>query len=1219
MAATTTAPAAAMNAEPAERRNPLASPWAIGGLALLLLLILGWKFLADPSLSAPTRDPAWYTWRANVIMESDPGSVAGEWGPDGLFSGGYRITVPLAGAMLQQVAGIDTYSFSAFLMLGMPILTGMALGAGAYRSRRDPLVMLMTMLAAVALFLTTPYVGYLDNITVLFLLALTFPFLHASKTSWGARVALFLIGVAAAFTHPTTCVLFGLTLLAVFGWHFLTSRFSFGAALRSDAPMLFSVGLGMIVGLAAWVIGIWGTTAKISDAALPPPYTKRFFLARLWEWVLSLQPIVIVPFLVVALASTILLARRAKQPANQYDVAALWWMFPFIGVFTFFTGADFETPLTNAAIVPYYRFMNASAAPMALAGLGSFALIAWFWAKGEGPARLAAIGGAALALVGLLGFVAGGSLTEDLPWYLLGGVILLGALVLMRALVSGLGAGAVKAVAALATVLVVGSLGWVLFDGVQNRWVSEENQWANQGVRSSLAAVHEVVTDAEARPIVLVMNYDDTADPADRTNTAYGWAKTYTNVFRTGLPGDEAKYQVTYLGTVENYLAGVATEGESDGYNDASEKHFGEVERRLEEYPEDPVVFVIGQYYKGLCNGVDDCSPETEQQNLDAALAGSVEVGPDTFVLEGDGLYAPPAEVVDRAEAAATEAAEKFANHPPAWGDPLGTLLVLLGLVVLLVLPGWLAAPFFETNSDWPSRMALIPGMSVVLSLLSGIAVLTVWRGPLTTTKGWVAAGLAVGIGALLRYARKPILKPLEATGNFFNSMFSVFSVKDFAVLMGVQFLIQAADGVIRGAIGKSIAFGGTEGFDITNVPSPAYLLEVVLALYLPYTLVSPFIGVFIDRFPRRRVVSVAAVAIAAAVSAVAVLVLLPLGGDSSEGKAGVTTALIIGLLLSQAVVRIALAVKSASLPDVVSGKDLLQANGLSQAGGAVFQIFGIAFAFGATAFLPAWLVVILGAAVLVLAAIVAGRLRHMQAHRHETSFAQEAGRVLKDVWAGLKEVAGRPAAAIGLSGFQMLRFHVYGFVLMVFALYARSIVTGGADAADNLALALGGLGGLAGGALGMIVAQKYKDRVAPIKLLLGFMAMLGVATVVFGAWASLPAFAGLLFFGLFGYFVAKIAADTITQQAMPDDFRGRAFALFDIAYNLGFIVPALILYFVWNDARVRALLVVSGLFFLAVTALLARWASRRREEFAPQDDLIGEEAEEVAHLPADD
>ena len=120
----------------ATRPSRLGSWWVIVGFALVLLLALGWTFLADPSLSAPTRDPAWYTWRASVILEDDPGSIAGDWGPDDLFAGGYRVTVPLAGALLQRVAGIDRTAFSAFLMIGIPILTGLALGAGSFRSTR---------------------------------------------------------------------------------------------------------------------------------------------------------------------------------------------------------------------------------------------------------------------------------------------------------------------------------------------------------------------------------------------------------------------------------------------------------------------------------------------------------------------------------------------------------------------------------------------------------------------------------------------------------------------------------------------------------------------------------------------------------------------------------------------------------------------------------------------------------------------------------------------------------------------------------------------------------------------------------------------------------------------------------------------------------------------------------------------------------------------------
>ena len=1123
-----------------EHPNRLGSWWVIVGFALVLLLALGWRFVADPSLSAPTRDPAWYTWRAAVILEDDPGSIAGDWGPDNLFSGGYRVTVPLAGALLQRVAGISTYSFSAFLMVGIPILTGLALGAGAFRSRRDPLIVLLTMLATAGLFLTTPYVGYLDNITVLFLLCLIVAFADAARTSWGARVAIVLIGMAAAFTHPTTCVLFGASLMAVWGTHLVTSRFRLGAALRSDGPLLLSTAFGMIAGLTLWVVGIWGPGGPelLKDAALPPPYTAEFFRERLFQWISSMQPLVTFPLIGLAIVSTIVVSRRTRTPAGQYEQVSIWWMFPFAGVLTFLLGEA----------IPYYRFMNATAAPMALAGLGAFVAVRWLLRR-EGRRRI----------VGVVGVVA-----------------------------------------------VVGALAWTFVDPVLNEWATPENQWAPQSVRTSLAAAREVVDAAGERPSVLIVNYGNTDDETG-SNTTYGWAKTYTNVFRTGLSGEDAKYHVTYVGTVEDFRRGVPADGPSENYRDTSRSHWRELNARLEEYPEPPVVFLIGEYYQGLCNGLsaEECTPEAKEAAIASATADAIEIGPGTYVLTGDGLYEPSPDAVDVARGAADAAAARFADPPGPLDDLPHQARVLAGLFLLAVLPGLLAAPFFGLT-DIPSRLALIPGTSIVLSLLAGIAVLGLWRGPLTDTKAWVVVGVAVGAGAVLRFAAGPILGALRAFGGFFDRLFSQFSNLDFAVLMGVQFLTQAGQGMIQGAIGKSIAFGGQEGFDVQNVPSADYLLQVILALYVPYTLVSPFIGVVIDRFQRRRVVWWTNVITALVVGAVAVLVLIPLGGDSTEGNPGATAALIVGLLASQAVVRVALAVKSAALPDVLFGKDLLQGNALSQAGGAFFQIVGIAFAFGAGAVLPAWLVVVSGAAVLGIGAIVATRLRRVETGEHETTFGQEARRVIGSIVNGVREVASRPAAAVGLTGFQMLRYQFWGFGLFVFALYAKNLVEGGAD--SQVPTLLSGGVGLVGGVLGLLAAQSWKDRVPPIRLLLVSMTLLGLGTVVFGGLVSVAGFAGMLFVGFFAFFVGKVSADTIVQQAIPDDFRGRAFALFDIAYNLGFIVPALILSFVWieNDsARTRTILVVSGLVFLALTAAVAAWSRRVRDQFAPEDDLV--------------
>lgn len=1106
---------------PEVRAGDLGRPVVLALAVLALLFAFGWTFLRDPSLSAATRDPAWYTWRANLMMHDEPGLIAGEWGPFHMFGGGYRVAVPLYGSILVRVAGVDLYTFSTLMMIGVPILTGLALGVFVTRERRDPLLFLITMLATAAMFMTTPYVGYLDNLTVLFFLSAILAFYVPGRTSWGARVAMFLLGMAAAYVHPTTCVIFGASLLAAFGLHVLTSRLRIGRALERDGPSLMAIGFGMILGLGTWLLSPWGVKGSLADAALPPPYPKEAFMKRLTSWVLSVEPQITVPLILLAIGWTMYRARKDRAPADTAGTLSAMWLLPLVGMLGFLLGG----------VYPYYRFMNATTGLMALLGIGTWVAVRWLLRR-EGSMRVVAWVGVA-ALLGSLAFV------------------------------------------------------WVRGREASN-WANPDSQWIDQPTRTALAAVREIVERASDAPVIFVLDYLDIYQ-------AYGWSKTFTNVSRAGLPGDAVKRSMSYFGSVDDFLAGRPTVRTDPTYNKMSRGYFREVASLRAAYPAPPVVFLVRQFNEGTPN----------EALLDSGREDLVRLGPDVAVVTGPGLATPSAEAIAAAQAAEREVARFYAEHPGPL-DGLGhTAWVLFALVLLLVVPGLLAARFLGIEGTW-ERIALVPAISIGLTVLSGVVVVAVTRSPFGTVHGWASLGLATAVAGGLALGRARIHALLGAIGGFFDRMFSVFHRPDYATLMSVQFLAMAADGLVRGSIAKSIAFGGQQGFDVTTVPSADYLLKVVLALYVPYTFLSPFIGVFIDRFERRRVLSVANVLTAAVVAAVALGALLPLGGETSEGRVGITAALIAGMLVMQACVRVVLAVKSAAMPDVLAGRDLLQGNGLSQAGGALFQVLGAGVAFGFGAVLPSWLLVVAGAGVLIVAAVVTSRIRRMEATPHEATLAQEIGRIARDIAAGLREVASRPAGALGLASFQMIRYQFWGFTLFVFALYAKNLVEGGD--ADTLALGLVGGLGFVGGALGMVLAQRWKDTVPPLRLLLGSMALLGAGTVLFGLSVSLPGFAGLLFVGFFAFFVAKISADTIMQQAMPDDFRGRAFALFDIAYNLGFIVPAVILSFLWTEndpGRVRAVLELSGLAFLALTGLVAWWASRIREHFAPRDALV--------------
>jgi MFS transporter len=1127
MALTKDAPARE-RAAPAEGRTSgiLWSPWTLLALAAVLVVALGWGFLTDPTITAPTRDPAWYTWRANVIANGQPVQVVQDWGPFSAFSGGYRVAVPMFGAILHGVAGVQFFQLSAFLMIGMPVLAGLAMGVFGYRSRRDPLLILLTLLAAAALFLTTPYVGYLDNITILYVLALLLAFVPAAQESWGARAACFLLGVLGAFTHPTTCVLFGLSLLGVFAWRVVTARFHVADALRRHGPALLSVGFGMIFGLALWAVGIWGQSAPFADAALPPPYDRAFFNTRLLDWILSMKPLVTFTLAGLAIVATVWQARRLRRPADTYSVTSIWYLFPYIGV----AGA------LTAAALPYYRFMNATSAIMILAGLGAWIAIRWL--TREGSARRA------VGIVVALGIVA--------------------------------------------------AMVWVFAVGWQE-WIKPNNQWIDQDTRVAMASVSEVVQREPDTPIVFLENYGN-------DQVAYGWAKTFTNVARTAIPGDSVIRSAAYFGTLDNFLAGQPTEFSNDPVPKVdkyhgiglSEGYLDEMNSVLDRYDTPPLVFVVREFNKGESTQLFPQGCMTDEGSPDDRI---VAVGCDVGLVSTPETTTPDQTVLQAGMDAATAQQAAFETHPGPLGDPLHELRVLAGLVLLLVVPGLLAARFFDVD-DVFSKIALIPGLSFALVVLTGILVATVWRGPFDGAHAWATAFVATGTGAGLGLWKQRLLRPLQKFGSFFNSMFSVFSNASFAALMGTQFLAQMADGVVQGSLAKSIAFGGEQGFDVTSAPSARYLLVVVLALYVPYTFVSPFAGAFIDRFDRRTLLSASNLFRAGVVALVGVALLVV--GDSLPDAF-----LIITILVALACTRILLAIKSAGLPAVLHGRDLMQGNGLSQAGGALFQVFGGGLALIGTTVAPAGVVALAGGGLYVAAALVARHVHRLEANRRTSSFAEEAKRVVRDIVAGVREVAHTPAAALGVVSFQALRMEFFGFVALVFALEARMLLTG--KNGDQTVVAIAGAFGALGAALGMVLAQRLKDRIPPVRLLIASLIAVGLGVLLFGGVPTLVGFSGILFIGGLGFFLGKISADTIVQQAMPDDFRGRAFSLFDIAYNLGWIVPAAILALVWQEGRVRLILIASGIVFLAATAAIALWSRRIGGAFHRDDDVAEE------------
>jgi predicted MFS family arabinose efflux permease len=97
--------------------------------------------------------------------------------------------------------------------------------------------------------------------------------------------------------------------------------------------------------------------------------------------------------------------------------------------------------------------------------------------------------------------------------------------------------------------------------------------------------------------------------------------------------------------------------------------------------------------------------------------------------------------------------------------------------------------------------------------------------------------------------------------------------------------------------------------------------------------------------------------------------------------------------------------------------------------------------------------------------------------------------------------------------------------------------------------------------------------------------------------WALLAA-AVIVSFAVQG---GKIAVDTIVQRDTEDHFRGRAFALYDMAYNVAFVSSAVIAAFVLPDSgysRVVMTTAVGG--YLLIAALFAAAPSKPRALVTP-------------------
>ena len=421
------------------------------------------------------------------------------------------------------------------------------------------------------------------------------------------------------------------------------------------------------------------------------------------------------------------------------------------------------------------------------------------------------------------------------------------------------------------------------------------------------------------------------------------------------------------------------------------------------------------------------------------------------------------------------------------------------------------------------------------------------------------------------------------------NHLLRLLRGRWFRRLFAVRCASQLTDGVFQVALASYVVFSPE------HAPSAAAIAGALAVVLLPFSVLGPFVGVFLDRWRRRQVLAWSNFVRVGLVALLAAAV-----------HADVRGPLLLALALAcLSVNRFLLAGLSASLPHVVGPEDLVTANSLTPTAGTLAFLVGLAAAALARNGWDALGVdgdvgVLLTASVLYAAAgalalriprdllgpdLAAGPPRLLGALGHTV-------RGLAD---GLRHLAQRRPAAQGLAVIGAQRFFYGVFTVSMVLLYRNYFHgPGGTDAAFadlSVAVLVSGVGFVAAAFLTPWVV----DRVPARSWVLGLLVAATVVTVLPGLLFRRPGVLVVaLILGLASQGI-KIVVDTLVQTQVDDAFRGRVFALYDVIFNVAFVAAAAVGAVVLpDDGRSPGVYVAVAAGYLVVAGCYAR-ATRPR------------------------
>ncbi len=377
----------------------------------------------------------------------------------------------------------------------------------------------------------------------------------------------------------------------------------------------------------------------------------------------------------------------------------------------------------------------------------------------------------------------------------------------------------------------------------------------------------------------------------------------------------------------------------------------------------------------------------------------------------------------------------------------------------------------------------------------------------------------------------------------------AVLTSRGFRRLLVVRLTSQFGDGLFSGALAGSILFNPDRHTD------PLAIATGFAVLLLPYSLLGPFVGVFLDRWRRRNVLVYA--------NLLRVGLAVPAAGLLLAGSAGLPFALLALLVIG--INRFILAGHSAALPHVVDGQRLITANALSPTLGTVCNSAALGVAavmqFALVRGAPGYAVLACLAAVGYLVSALTARVSFRPDVLGPDADAQRVGgiggelaMVVRGMLTGLRHLAARPASASLMAAQSAYRI-LYGVLTVAALLLYRSYFATGDDYGHSIVglaelVVAGGVGAFVGAMLTPAATRRLGGRGWVSLILAGS----GVVLVAFGT----PFVQLLLVLAVFAINIAsqgtKIVVDTTLQRECADDFRGRVFSVNDTTYNVCYV-----------------------------------------------------------------